>query len=145
MNRLGTLFVISFACCSSWATVHALRPPPAPDQALSVCAITANAKHYDGMSVVLQGYYRMVIHGAILRGNSCPEVELAVRRARNYRANKQASNVLRSLTKKSQFRPVDVIVRGVFRVAKEGHCFGQICSSYQIEIRELLYAQPVPR
>lgn len=67
---------------------------------------------------------------------------MSLREALGYKANKQASAMLRRLTKKDQFQAVDVVFRGTFRVAHEGQCFGQICAAYEIETSELLSARP---
>jgi len=64
-----------------------------------------------------------------------------MREAEGYRADKRALKVIRSATKKDQFQPVDVVVRGIFRSARQGECFGQNCLRYEIESRELLCAE----
>jgi hypothetical protein len=63
-----------------------------------------------------------------------------MRRTLDAKLDKQALTVIRSLTKKDQFHPVDVVLRGNFRMAHEG-CFGQSCLLYEIEETELLCAQ----
>ena len=53
-----------------------------------------------------------------------------MRQAAGYKADKQAVAVVRSLTKKNQFQPVDEVLRGTFRVALQSEqCFGQISRS----------------
>lgn len=112
-------------------------------QPVSICTILSDAAKYDGEEVLVKGQYRMVIHGAILMGHSCSGTDVNLREAKVYKANKQASSTLRSQTKKDQFRPVDVVFRGIFHVAHNGQCFGQICAAYEIETTELLSADPV--
>lgn len=90
----------------------------------------------------MRGLYRMVIHRAILMDHSCPKIDVNLREASAYKANKLASAELRSLTKKNQFQIVDTVFRGTFHVAHEGQCFGQICASYEVETTELLSARP---
>jgi hypothetical protein len=75
---------------------------------------------------------------------SCPLIEVNLREGSGYKANKQASAVMRSLTKKDQFQPVDVVLRGILHVAHKGQCFGEMCAAYQIEITELMTARPAP-
>ena len=82
----------------------------------------------------------MVIHGSILMGSGCPKVNVTLLGAPNWKGEKHALAVIRSLAKKDQFQPVDIVSRGIFRVAHKGQCFGQNCLSYQIEEVELLCA-----
>ncbi len=82
----------------------------------------------------------MVIHGSILMGTTCSQINVNMRQAAGYKADKQAVAVVRSLTKKNQFQPVDEVLRGTFRVAQKEQCFGQICAPYEIEVSELLCA-----
>lgn len=112
----------------------------AATQALDVCTLIANPAVYDGKELVIRGLYRMVIHGSIMTGPGCKTTDVNMRRAPNWKADKQAQTVLKTQTKKNQFQPVELVIRGTFRVAKEGQCFGQNCSSYEIEERELLCA-----
>jgi len=50
---------------------------------------------------------------------------------------------MRSLIKKDRFQSIEVVVRGTFRAAPQGQCFGQNCLSYEIEEHELLCAGPL--
>jgi hypothetical protein len=111
---------------------------------MPLCAVIANSSKYDGKVIKVAGLYRFVIHGAILIARACPQVEVNLREGPEYKANKQASALMRSLTKKDQFQPVDVVLRGVLHVAHEGQCFGEMCAGYQIEITELVAARPAP-
>jgi len=87
----------------------------------------------------------VVIHGAILMGGTCPETNVAAREVDGYKADKRASATVNRLIKKNKFEPVKVVVRGTFRVAHQGQCFGgELCSSYEVEIAELISAQAVP-
>jgi hypothetical protein len=113
-------------------------------EAMHLCAVIANSSAYDGKAIVVSGLYRFVIHGAVLMDRSCPEAEVNLRNAPGYKANKQAWAVMRSLTKKDQFQPIDVVLRGTLHVAREGQCLGEICARYEIEITELVSARPAP-
>jgi hypothetical protein len=117
---------------------------PLPKTEVSICQVTVDAQKYDGKQIIVGGLYRMVIHGAILMDRSCPKEEANLREAQGYKADKKASALIRSLTKKDQFQPVEVVFRGTFRVAHEGQCFGQICAEYEIETSELVTARPAP-
>jgi hypothetical protein len=109
-------------------------------EALPLCAVLSNAAKYDGSEITVSGTYRMVIHGSVLMGAECSKVEVNLRQAEGYKVDKHVAAILRALTKKNQFQPVDEIIRGTFRVAKTDHCFGQICASFEIEVRELICA-----
>ena len=73
---------------------------------------------------------------------NCSETDVNLRGAPGYKADKHALAVLRSLTKKDEFRPVDVVLRGTFLVAHGGQCFSEICAPYEIETTELVSARP---
>jgi hypothetical protein len=84
----------------------------------------------------------MVIHGSILMDRACSKTDVNLRESPGYKADKKAVSVLRSITKKDQFQPVEVVFRGIFRVAHKEQCFGQICAGYEIETTELVSARP---
>ena len=109
-------------------------------EAIPLCTVLSDAAKYDGKEITVRGLYRMVIHGSILTSPECGKTYVNMRQASNYKADKHASNVMRSLTKKDRFQSVDVVLRGTFRVAR-GDCFGQNCLPYEIEGHELLCAE----
>ena len=113
-----------------------------PEPAISLCAVLADAPKYEDKEIVVRGLYRMVIHGAVLIDNACSHTDVNLRESSGYKVNKAALSLLRSLTKKDRFRAVDVVFRGIFNVAHEGQCFGQICAAYEIETMELVTARP---
>jgi hypothetical protein len=113
-----------------------------PEPAISLCAVLADAPKYEDKEIVVRGLYRMVIHGAVLIDNACSHTDVNLRESSGYKVNKAALSLLRSLTKKDRFRAVDVVFRGIFHVAHEGQCFGQICAAYEIETMELVTARP---
>jgi hypothetical protein len=112
-------------------------------KAIPICTLLADAAKYDGKEIMLKGVYRMVIHGSILMGPACPKDDVNLRRAAYWKGDQRALAMIRSLTKKDQFQSVDVVSRGIFRVAREGQCFGQNCLPYEIEETELLCATKV--
>lgn len=109
--------------------------------AVPLCTILANPNAYDGKEITVRGSYRMVLHGSVLTASECAQTYVNMREAGGYRADKRALKVIRSATKKDQFQPVEVIVRGMFHSARQGECFGQNCLRYEIEDRELLCAE----
>jgi hypothetical protein len=109
-------------------------------QVIPICTVLADAAKYDGREVTVSGVYRMVIHGSILSGSACPKNDVNLRRSAHWKGDKHAMATIRLLTKKDQFQSVDVVSRGIFRVAHEGQCFGQNCLVYEIEETELLCA-----
>jgi hypothetical protein len=141
MKRLAIALVFFSMCCPSPTSAQQAKDT-ASAQAMSLCAVIADAAKYDGKEIVVRGLYRTVIHGSILMDRACSKTDVNLREAPGYKADKQASSVLRSLTKKDQFQPVDVVFRGIFRIAHEGQCFGQICAGYEIETTELISARP---
>src|SRR5208283_3778496 len=114
---------------------------PFSGQALPLCAVLADAGQYDGKEITVAGIYHTVIHGSILTASACPGADKKVnmRAAPNWKADKKVLKALNSLTDKH--KSADVVLRGIFRVAKQG-CFGQTCSLYEIEETELLCATP---
>jgi hypothetical protein len=113
----------------------------ASPQAVPFCTVVSDAANYNGKEITIRGIYRMVLHGSLLMGATCPKAKVNVRQAPDYKADKNASAVVRSLSKKDQLQAVDVVMRGTFRVAHEGQCFGQNCELYELESHELLCAQ----
>lgn len=138
--KLAITVILLFTGCVSASSSPADDDCAASAQAIPICAVLANAAKYDGKEVTVSGVYRMVIHGSILTGAACSKDDVNLRRAANWKGNKRAVAIIRSLTKKDQFQPVDVVSRGTFRVAHEGRCFGQNCLKYEIEETELLCA-----
>lgn len=110
-------------------------------QAVPFCTVVSDAATYNGKEVTVRGLYRMVLHGSLLMGATCSKNKANLRQASDYKADNNALAVLRSLTKKDRFQTVDVVIRGTFRVAHEGQCFGQNCELYELESEELLCAQ----
>ena len=141
--RLAIAVVLLFTACFG-----ALRSPTDDDcaasaQAISICTVLADAAKYDGKEITVRGFYRMVLHGSIITGPGCAKVDVNLRRAAHWEGDKHAVAAIRSLTKKDQFQPVDIVSRGIFRVAHEGQCFGQNCLRYEIEETKLLCATAV--
>jgi hypothetical protein len=110
-------------------------------QMVPLCTVLSDAANYDGKEITVKGLYRVVIHGSVLMEPTCSKALVNMREAPDYRADKHAQDVIRSLTKKDQFLSVDVVLRGTFRVALEGQCFGEMCEPYEIQVEELLCAE----
>ena len=132
--------VLLVVCFGPYAFSGDDRCAPSPG-VIPICTVLSDAAKYDGKDITVRGLYRMVIHGSILMSPACGKTYVNMRQASDYRADKHSSSVLRSLTKKDQFQSVDVVLRGTFKVAQHGQCFGQNCLSYEIEDHELLCAQ----
>jgi hypothetical protein len=111
------------------------------ESAVPLCSVLSDPGSYDGKEITVRGLYRTVLHGSILMGSACLKTLVNVRGAPDYKANKHALAIIRSATRKDQFQPVNVVIRGTFRVAHEGQCFGQNCLSFEIEDHELLCAE----
>ena len=111
-----------------------------PLQTVDICTVTTNPAVYDGKEILIRGLWRMVIHGSILMGTACPKMEINMTETAGYKANKKASSIIKSVTKRDQFGSVEVVLRGTFRVAHREQCFGEICAPYQLEAAELLSA-----
>jgi hypothetical protein len=140
MKKTLMLSAFCLACLVRAAYPQAMESSSSLPE-MPICKVTAESAKYDGKEVVVRGLYRMVIHGTILIGNGCPNENVNLREAPGYKASKKASAMLRSLTKKDQFAPVEVVLRGTFRVAHQGQCFGQDCAVYELESLQLLSAQ----
>jgi hypothetical protein len=112
-----------------------------PTKVVPLCTVLSDPASYDGKEITVKGLYRMVIHGSVLTSPACGQTYVNMRQASDYKADKHASAVVRSLTKKDQFQSVEVVLRGTFRVSQQGQCFGQNCLLYEIEDHELLCAE----
>jgi hypothetical protein len=138
MRKL-TLAALAFACMNSTIVAAADRCV-IPADVVPLCTVLSDAAKYDDKEITVRGLYRMVLHGSILMAPACEHTLVNMRQAADYKANKHASATIRSLTKTDQFNSVDVVLRGTFRVAHKGECFGQNCLSYEIEDHELICA-----
>jgi hypothetical protein len=141
--RLAINVVLLFTACFSALCSPIDDDCAASAQAIPICAALADAAKYDGKEITVRGVYRMVLHGSIITGPGCVQVDVNLRRAANWKGDKHAVAAIRSLTNKDQFRPVDIVSRGIFRVAHDGQCFGQNCLRYEIEETKLLCATAV--
>jgi hypothetical protein len=112
-------------------------------QAIDVCAVLADASKYDGKTLTIRATYRAMIHGSVAFGAGCPAENINLRRAEHWQGNKAAVKTMRSLTKRNQFQEVDVVSRGIFRVARQEQCFGQDCWRYEFEEADLICAAAV--
>jgi hypothetical protein len=139
-NSIGIIPVL-LATCFTTLALAADGECPAVAKAVPLCAVLADASKYDGKEITVTGLYRMVIHGSILMSPACGQTYVNMRQASDYKADKHAAGVVRSLTKKDQFQSVDVVLRGTFRVAAREQCFGQNCLQYEIEDHELQRAK----
>jgi hypothetical protein len=140
MRRNVLVAVLLGACISSLAFAGDDRCASSAE-AIPLCTVLSDAAKYDGKEITVRGLYRMVLHGSVLTSPECGKTYVNMRQASDYKGDRDASAIMRSLTKKDQFQSVDVVIRGTFRVAKQGQCFGQNCLSYEIEDHELLCAQ----
>jgi hypothetical protein len=111
-------------------------------KAIPLCTVLSDSSKYDGKEITIRGLYRMAIHGSVLMSSACSQTYVNMRRSSDEKPNKHAMAIIRSLTKKDQFTPVDVVLRGKFRVSHQG-CFGQNCLLYEIEETQLLCAAQV--
>lgn len=141
MKNKGIGVILALAMCFPTLAHGADQECPAFDKAVPLCTVLADASKYDGQEITVRGLYRMVIHGSILMSPACGKTYVNMRQASDYKADKHASAVVRSVTKKDQFQSVDVVLRGTFRAAEKGQCFGQNCLLYEIEDHELQCAK----
>jgi hypothetical protein len=142
--RRNLVFGLLVAACFSSAGFSANDQCTERAEVVSLCSVLSDATKYDGKEIVVSGLYRMVLHGSILMGSACPKNYVNLRGTPNEKEDKHALAVLRAFykKKKNQFQTVDEVLRGTFRIAAQGQCFGQNCLSYEIEIHELICARP---
>jgi len=134
------IVILLVTCAGSLVSAGDDRCAPSAE-AVPLCTILSDAAKHAGKEITVRGLYRMVLHGSILTSPACGKIKVNMRRSSDYKADKHASAVMRSLTKKDQFQSVDVVIRGTFRIAQQGQCFGQNCLPYEIEEHELLCAE----
>src|ERR1700722_6019618 len=138
--KMIALLVAFWVCFASNLVVAADRCAP-PENVIPLCMAVSDAAKYDGKEITVRGLYRMVLHGSVLMSLACQHDLVNMRQAPDYKADKRAASKMRSLTRKNQFQPVDVILRGTLRMARKGECFGQSCLRYEIEDPDLLCAK----
>jgi hypothetical protein len=112
------------------------------ERAIPICSIIADAPRYDGQIVVVRASFQSQPHGSILFGKSCLNSTVAMRDGSDYKENPRAASMLATLLKEDDSKIVNVIFRGIFRVARPGQCFNSHCAQYQIEASEFIDANP---
>ena len=140
MKSTLAVSIVFVSCFTSLALASGPQCAASSD-AIPLCTVLADAAKYDGKEIIIRGLYRMVLHGSILTSPACAHTYVNMRRTSDYKADKRASQIMRSLTKDHQFQLIDVVYKGVFRAAEQGQCFGQNCLLYEIEARQLLCAE----
>jgi hypothetical protein len=138
MKPIAKCVLLAVTCLAPLASAGEKKCSEAVN-AISLCLVLSDASKYDGKEIIVTGLYRMVTHGSVLMSPACSLTYVNMRRVLNEKPNKQALAVIRAVTKRDRFHPVEVVLRGNFRVAHEG-CFGQNCLLYEIEETELLCA-----
>ncbi len=139
--RTNIVIVILLVACADTLALAGDDRCALSAEAVPLCTVLSDAAKYDSKEITVRGLYRMVLHGAVLTSPACVKTKVNMRRSSDYKADKHASAIMRSLTKKDQFQSVVVVIRGTFRVAQQGQCFGQNCLPYEIEEHELLCAE----
>jgi len=144
MKSSVKIVLVLIAASSSPLAFSAEGKCYASPEAVPLCTVVSEAAKYDGKEITVRGRYRMLIHGSILMDGGCPESNVNLLGAANEKADKHALAVLHSFYKKkiNRFQPVDEVLRGTFRVAHQGECFGQDCWTFEIEVTELPCAEP---
>jgi hypothetical protein len=117
-------------------SVMAIELKPGP--VLSFCTIATEPEKYDGQEVTVAATYHGAMHGSYLSSDTCADSRWNVRIAEKWTA--QPGTVLQRDALTRDALPVSVVVRGVFRKAKSGECFGQDCLPFEFEERELMNA-----
>ncbi len=146
--KMGRSFILATLVCliNSSMIIGDEQSDIDNSQPITVCNICANPNDYDGKMIIVAGVFKRIFHGSIIEGcESRSKSEINFRLSPDYSSGKSVKKAFASLTRKNQYAPVDVIVRGVFRVARQGECFGQICAIYDIEVNEMLSANPFHR
>ena len=136
-----SLLVVSFAPIVAAQNRYAVSANRIED----ICSVGSNAGVFDNKEIVVDALYRLVIHGAILTGKNCPDLVVAGKEVGEYKADKRAAKEVQRLLKKDKYAPVETVLRGTFRVAHQGQCFGgENCARYLLEISELISANGIP-
>jgi hypothetical protein len=115
----------------------------ASGEAIPICTVLTDAAKYDGKEIIVKAIYTAAIHGSYITGAACSDVGINLKRTEHWHAEKRALNTIRSLTKKDPFHSVEIVVRGVFRKAYSGTCYGPNCMGYEFTESELFCASDV--
>jgi len=136
--RLGVTIAFLVAACFTPLAFSREKRCSATAEAIPLCDVLMDVAKYDGKEITVRGVYYRVIHGSILTASVCEKTKVNMRSASDWKADKHALSVLNSRARKNQ--GTDIVLHGTFRVAHES-CFGQTCTLYEIEERELLCAE----
>lgn len=121
--RTHILRVVLFGACISSPAFAGADRCASSAEAIPLCTVLSDAAKYDSKNVTIRGYYRMVLHGSVLMSPACGETYVNVRQASDYKADKHASAIMRSLTKQNQFQSVAVVYPGHFPGPATGSMF----------------------
>jgi hypothetical protein len=135
IQALGMIFLA--ASVTTTAIAQNGKPDPSAEP-MPLCTVLANASTYDGKEITVRGLHYRVIHGSILRGPTC-DGKANLRLSQDWKADKQTIKLHNSRSRHDQ--ATEIALRGTFRVAQQGQCFGQTCSPYEIEEHMLLSAK----
>ena len=139
MRNCFILFVSLVLCAVAYGKEDR---PPSPPPAFSICTVLSKAADYDGKDITVRVIYQSNPEGGISYGPECSHEYVSLRKAPDFRPNK---DVQKEWRKMGAYKPVDLVLRGRFTICRGGNCFvGMNWAPYQIEVREYLSVQPAP-
>jgi hypothetical protein len=124
------------------ACVGTAPQPCKVESALALCDVLGSAEYRD-KEVTVHAKYQETPEYALLFGDGCHGF-VSVRYGEHYKESSAGSRSLRRLLRKSPNAVVEVVVRGRFRAAAAGTCFGAGCASYELSVDEFLCVDAAP-
>lgn len=140
MRWIAAVFSILVSCCGVSA-----QPDRSADhafsQAVPICTVIANAKAYDGQSVLVRGLYRAEPHGGIFYGASCSQNVVRLRWSSRYVESEEAKPLVENSLNADDTKPIEVAYGAVFHVIPGLQCSVARCFRYEIETSRLVAAR----
>ena len=136
VRRMLLVFLGLAVCAPAYGKTKGQAQAPL---ALPICSVLSQASQYDGQVIRVRGIYRAGAQGPQFYGPDCESQDHMVNvREADSKAHKQFVKAMRNL---DASRPLDMVIRGKFSVAKTG-CFGAACNHYEIRETWLSWVRP---
>jgi hypothetical protein len=141
VTRSLSLLLVIVLSTAAWGKDK--QTPPTAPSALPICSVVAKAAEYDGKEVTVRGIHRFEIHGTEFYGQECNsrETRVSLSGAPDF---KESRAIRKAWRKVPSNESADVVLRGRFVICRSyGNCSGGILGLYGIQVREVLFVQPM--
>jgi hypothetical protein len=131
--RVLICFVLAAGCAH---LDQSARVAPTP-----LCEALQSTSSHETKEVMIRGVLQLVPeHGSILFSEQCRSATARVHDGATV-SDSDRETMIRLLGRDNPI-PIDVVLKGVLRSAKEVECFGEMCAQYDFEWTHIICAKP---